>query len=70
MATVYVIDRQGTEHALEPVTEIGGVRFVNVFHEAWDHHSDVEGGLRTQCGLTDKPCAARRFSGECGPQCT
>jgi len=35
-----------------------GVRFVNVFHEAWDHHSDVEGGLRTQCGLTDKPCAA------------
>ncbi len=35
-----------------------GVRFVNVFHEAWDHHSDVEGGVRTQCGLTDKPCAA------------
>ena len=35
-----------------------GVRFVMVFHEAWDHHSDVEGGLRTQCGLTDKPCAA------------
>ncbi len=35
-----------------------GVRFVNIFHEAWDHHSDVEGGLRTQCGLTDKPCAA------------
>ncbi len=35
-----------------------GVRFVNIYHEAWDHHSDVEGGLRTQCGLTDKPCAA------------
>ncbi len=35
-----------------------GVRFVNVFHEAWDHHSDVEGGLKTQCGLTDKPIAA------------
>jgi uncharacterized protein (DUF1501 family) len=35
-----------------------GVRFVMVFHEAWDHHSDVEGGLRTQCGATDKACAA------------
>jgi hypothetical protein len=35
-----------------------GVRFINIYHEAWDHHSDVEGGLRTQCGLTDKPCAA------------
>jgi uncharacterized protein (DUF1501 family) len=35
-----------------------GVRFVNIYHEAWDHHTDVEGGLRTQCGLTDKPCAA------------
>lgn len=35
-----------------------GVRFVLLFHEAWDHHSDVEGGVRTQAGLTDKPCAA------------
>jgi hypothetical protein len=35
-----------------------GVRFVNIYHEAWDHHTDVEGGLRTQCGMTDKPCAA------------
>jgi len=35
-----------------------GVRFVTIYHEAWDHHSDVEGGLKTQCGLTDKPCAA------------
>jgi hypothetical protein len=22
-----------------------GVRFVNLYHEAWDHHSDVAGGL-------------------------
>lgn len=35
-----------------------GVRFVMLFHEAWDHHSDVEGGVRTQASLTDKPCAA------------
>jgi uncharacterized protein (DUF1501 family) len=35
-----------------------GVRFVMVYHEAWDHHSDVEGGVRTQTGLTDKPTAA------------
>ena len=24
-----------------------GVRFVNVYHGNWDHHSDVEGGVRT-----------------------
>ena len=35
-----------------------GVRFVNLYHEAWDHHSDVAGGLKTQCGLTDRACAA------------
>ncbi len=35
-----------------------GVRFVQLFHEAWDHHSDVTGGIKAQCGLTDKPCAA------------
>jgi hypothetical protein len=35
-----------------------GVRFVNVYHEGWDHHSDVAGGLKTQCGLTDRAAAA------------
>jgi hypothetical protein len=35
-----------------------GVRFINLYHEAWDHHSDVAGGLRTQCGLTDRATAA------------
>ena len=35
-----------------------GVRFVQLFHEAWDHHSDVTGGVRNQCALTDKPAAA------------
>ena len=35
-----------------------GVRFVQLFHEAWDHHSDVVGGVKTQTGLTDKASAA------------
>lgn len=35
-----------------------GVRFVNLYHEGWDHHSDVEGGLRAQCGQTDQAAAA------------
>ena len=35
-----------------------GVRFVSLYHEAWDHHSDVAGGVKTQCGLTDQAAAA------------
>jgi len=35
-----------------------GVRFVQLFHEAWDHHSDVKGGVKAQAGLTDRACAA------------
>ncbi len=35
-----------------------GVRFVQLFHEAWDHHSDVKGGVKGQAALTDKACAA------------
>jgi len=35
-----------------------GVRFVNLFHEGWDHHSDVAGGLKSQCGQTDRGAAA------------
>ena len=35
-----------------------GVRFVNLYHEGWDHHSDVAGGLRLQCGQTDRAAAA------------
>jgi hypothetical protein len=35
-----------------------GVRFVNLYHEGWDHHSDVAGGLRAQCGQTDRAAAA------------
>ena len=54
-----------------------GVRFVNLYHEGWDHHSDVAGGLKTQCGLTDQasagacprpqaPGLARRYPGRLG----
>lgn len=35
-----------------------GVRFVNVYHSNWDHHSDVAGGLKTECGVTDRASAA------------
>jgi uncharacterized protein (DUF1501 family) len=35
-----------------------GVRFVQLFHEGWDHHSEVHAGVKTQTGLTDKASAA------------
>ena len=35
-----------------------GVRFVQLYHSGWDHHSDVAGGLRGACAQTDRACAA------------
>jgi hypothetical protein len=35
-----------------------GVRFVQIFHEAWDHHGGLVGGLKSECGKTDKASAA------------
>jgi len=35
-----------------------GVRFVQIFHEAWDHHGGLTKGLKDQCGKTDQPSAA------------
>lgn len=35
-----------------------GCRFVQLYHSGWDHHSNVEGGLRGTCAATDKACAA------------
>jgi uncharacterized protein (DUF1501 family) len=35
-----------------------GVRFVQLFHEGWDHHSEVFNGVKTQTGLTDRASAA------------
>ena len=35
-----------------------GVRFVQLYHEDWDHHSDVAGGLKRTCGATDQASVA------------
>jgi hypothetical protein len=35
-----------------------GVRFITIYHEGWDGHSDVAGNLRNNCGATDKASAA------------
>ncbi|MBX9583917.1 MAG: DUF1501 domain-containing protein [Gemmataceae bacterium] len=35
-----------------------GVRFVELFHEAWDHHGGLVGGLKAQCKKTDQASAA------------
>src|SRR5262245_36658460 len=35
-----------------------GVRFVELFHEAWDHHGGLVSGLKAECGKTDKASAA------------
>jgi hypothetical protein len=35
-----------------------GVRFVQLFHEGWDHHSEVASGVRDQCKKTDQGSAA------------
>ncbi len=35
-----------------------GVRFVELFHEAWDQHGGLVKGLKDNCADTDQPCAA------------
>jgi uncharacterized protein (DUF1501 family) len=35
-----------------------GVRFVNIYHEGWDAHSDVSRNLKKNCGATDRASAA------------
>ena len=35
-----------------------GVRFVQLYHEAWDHHGGLTQGLKDQCGKTDSASAA------------
>jgi hypothetical protein len=34
------------------------VRFVELFHESWDQHGNLVGGLKKNCKDTDKACAA------------
>ncbi|MEK0446051.1 MAG: hypothetical protein RLZZ399_1372 [Verrucomicrobiota bacterium] len=35
-----------------------GVRFVNIYHEGWDAHSNVAGNLKNNCAKTDQASAA------------
>jgi uncharacterized protein (DUF1501 family) len=35
-----------------------GVRFVELFHEAWDQHGNLVGDLKKNCKNTDQACAA------------
>jgi hypothetical protein len=35
-----------------------GVRFVNLYHEGWDAHSDVAGNVKNNCKTTDQASAA------------
>jgi hypothetical protein len=35
-----------------------GVRFINIYHEGWDAHSDVKGNVEGNCRTTDQASAA------------
>ena len=35
-----------------------GVRFVNIYHASWDHHSDLDVELKFNSGMADRPVAA------------
>ena len=35
-----------------------GVRFVNLYHASWDHHSGLDAGLKFNCTMADQPVAA------------
>lgn len=35
-----------------------GVRFVQINHASWDHHSDLDSELAHNCGMADQPVAA------------
>jgi hypothetical protein len=35
-----------------------GVRFINLYHASWDHHSDLDQELAFNCGMADQPVAA------------
>jgi len=35
-----------------------GVRFINIYHASWDHHSNLDKGLQFNCGMADQPIAA------------
>jgi Protein of unknown function (DUF1501) len=35
-----------------------GVRFIQLYHRAWDHHANIESGMTTTARQVDQPCAA------------
>lgn len=35
-----------------------GVQFVQLYHQGWDQHGNLPGGLKNQCKQTDQPSAA------------
>jgi uncharacterized protein (DUF1501 family) len=34
------------------------VRFIQLFHQGWDHHGGLPKGIRNECAKTDQACAA------------
>lgn len=35
-----------------------GVKFIQLYHQGWDHHGGLPGGIRDQCAKTDQASAA------------
>jgi uncharacterized protein (DUF1501 family) len=35
-----------------------GVRFIQLYHQDWDHHGGLKVGIRSECKQTDQPAAA------------
>ena len=35
-----------------------GVRFIQLYHQDWDHHGGLPGGIKGECKQTDQPAAA------------
>jgi hypothetical protein len=35
-----------------------GTRFVQIFMDGWDHHGGIDGGLKSNCDVVDRPIAA------------
>jgi hypothetical protein len=35
-----------------------GVRFIQLYHQDWDHHGGLPGGIKSEAGQTDQACAA------------
>jgi uncharacterized protein (DUF1501 family) len=35
-----------------------GVKFIQLYHQGWDHHGGLPNGIKVQCRETDQPAAA------------